>query len=176
MDKTQSTKTIKDFEEKLNINPEFFGLFREELLNMNTENINFETTEDNPKPNQNLNNISNESNKPLTINPFDISNQSTIKNNNENNNENKSKSKSKSKSKVKTNSKKEKIPKKINIINDISQDDLNTKIELENKNYKQNFSSTTVCLDDLKNLKLDKYQMHKLEEIIKYFYLYDNSK
>ncbi len=29
-----------------------------------------------------------------------------------------------------------------------------------------------VSFDDLKNLKLDKYEIYKLEELIKFFYLY----
>ena len=40
MDKIQSTKTIKEFEEKLNINPEFFGLFQDELMQMSNQNNN----------------------------------------------------------------------------------------------------------------------------------------
>ena len=37
-------------------------------------------------------------------------------------------------------------------------------------------SSTVLSIDDLKNLKLDKYELYKLEEIIKYFYLIENKK
>jgi len=183
MNNTQSTKTIKDFEEKLNVNPEFFGLFREELLNLNTENINFDTTEDAPKTF--LNNDFDKN----TIGTKDTKDTNEEKENNniekkedistKDNQLLKDKTKSKSKSKSKKNSEKklekktESINKRINIINDLTQEDLNTRIELENIKKEKNLSSTTVCFDDLKNLKLEKYELYKLEEIIKYFYLYE---
>jgi hypothetical protein len=149
MDKTQSAKTIKEFEEKLNINPEFFGLFREELLNMNTENINLESS-DSLK----------ESNVPLK----------------------KESIKTVESTKNIDNTKKESIKiveptKTIHIINDTTTcDDLNTKLEIQNKKTDNLQSSTVLSMDDLKNLKLSKYELYKLEEIVKYFHLFENKK
>ena len=58
----------------------------------------------------------------------------------------------------------------IHIVRDESSiDDLKTKDELLANNTKNICSSTTINTDDLKNIKLDKYEMYKLEEIIKYF-------
>ena len=179
MDKTQSNKTIKDFEEKLNVNPEFFGLFREELLNLNTENINFDTTEEAPKTFLNndfdkntIDTIDKDNNKILEINEKQKDNKSKSKSKSKSKKKNKNENKNEKKSENKNEKKSESINKTINIINDLTQEDLNTKIELENKKNDKNLSSTTVCIDDLKNLKLDKYELYKLEEIIKFFNMY----
>jgi hypothetical protein len=151
MDKSQhSTKTIKEFEDKLNINPEFFGLFREELLNMNTENINLETSES-----------LKETNVPLKETNVLLKKEST---------------KTVEPTKNIDNTKKE-SNKTIHIINDATTcDDLNTKLEIQNKKTDNLQSSTVLSMDDLKNLKLNKYELYKLEEIIKYFHLFENKK
>ena len=177
MDKTQSNKsnkTIKDFEEKLNVNPEFFGLFREELLNLNTENINFDSTDSAPKTFLNndfdKNTIDTKDTKDTKDNIEIIQIQKDSKSKSKS--KKKSEKKSDKKSDKKSEKKSEPINKTINIINDLTQEDLNTKIELENKKNDKNLSSTTVCIDDLKNLKLEKYEIYKLEEIIKFFNMY----
>lgn len=127
------TEGLKDFEDKLNINPDFFGLFRDELLNMsNQNNLGMNIVELSEKKNEN--NFKEESN--INI----IKSKETNKNNT------------------------------IHIVRDESSiDDLKTKDELLANNTKNICSSTTINTDDLKNIKLDKYEMYKLEEIIKYF-------
>jgi len=111
------TEGLKDFEDKLNINPDFFGLFRDEILNMSNQN-----------------NFKEESNTDI------IKTKEPIKNHT------------------------------IHIFRDrLSIDDLKTKDELLANNTKNICSSTTINTDELKNIKLDKYEIYKLEEIIKYF-------
>ena len=151
MDKLQQHSTIKEFEEKLNINPEFFGLFREELLNMNTENINLESSETLKEPPKTADNTKKESTKTTDITK-------------------------KESTKTADNTKKESI-KTIHIINDTTTcDDLNTKLEIQNKKKENIQSSTVLSMDDLKNLKMSKYELYKLEEIVKYFHLFENKK
>lgn len=158
MNKTQS-KTIKDFEEKLNVNPEFFGLFRDELLNMNTDNINLESSEI-----INNNDLISKKESTKTIEKLKKELNKKIDNT------------KKELTKTIDNTIKEST-KTIHIINDASiSDDLNTKLEIENKKTDNLQSSTVLSIDDLKNLKLNKYELYKLEEIIKYFYLIENQK
>ncbi len=144
---TQTTKTLKDFEDKLNINPEFFGLFRDELVGLETNNLNFDDT---------VKTKSSTKTKKSTKSVKKIEKKESIKKEVEFNKE-----------PIKT----------INIVNDITTcDDLNTKLEIEKKKdqEKKICSSTLVSVDDLKNLNLSKYEVFKLEEIIKFFNLYEN--
>jgi len=126
------TEGLKDFEDKLNINPDFFGLFRDEILNMsNQNNLGMNIVE---LSEQQKNNFKEESNTDI------IKPKEPIKNHT------------------------------IHIVRDGSSiDDLKTKDELLANNTKNICSSTTINTDELKNIKLDKYEIYKLEEIIKYF-------
>ena len=126
------TEGLKDFEDKLNINPDFFGLFRDEILNMsNQNNLGMNIVE---LSEQQKNNFKEESYTDI------IKIKEPIKNHT------------------------------IHIVRDGSSiDDLKTKDELLANNTKNICSSTTINTDELKNIKLDKYEIYKLEEIIKYF-------
>jgi dissimilatory sulfite reductase (desulfoviridin) alpha/beta subunit len=123
------TEGLKDFEDKLNINPDFFGLFRDEILNMsNQDNLGMNIVE---LSEQQKNNFKEESYTDI------IKIKEPIKNH--------------------------------IVIDGSSIDDLKTKDELLANNTKNICSSTTINTDELKNIKLDKYEIYKLEEIIKYF-------
>lgn len=141
---TEEFSKLKEFEDKLNVNPDFFGLFRDELLNMpnnpQIQGINIVDLSDKQVDKQVDLNKEFKSKKIVEKPTFDI---------------------------IKS---KDEINQTLHIIRDCSSiDDIKTKDELVANNTKNVCSSTTLNTDDFKNIKLDKYEMYKLEEIIKYF-------
>ncbi len=144
---------VKEFEEEIKFNPEFLGFFHNELLNFNTKNDSDIKLESDSlvKEDTNLTNTVN-----TNINKDTIEKNNTLdKINND----------------IKESKEKQKITENITNLdtNDFS-GEINDFSKIK-KMLKENHSmtSSTITIDDMKNIELDEYEMNKINEIIKYF-------
>ncbi len=154
---TNTVKQPKEFEEEIKFNPEFLGLFREELIKCELKDENNTLYNDiSSIKSDDENEIKQENN----ISVLHINSKQEVKENKE----------------VKLQESNDKKEEKANCVITLDTNDYSGEIKdfskikkLLTEHNSVTTSSTLISHDDMKNLNLDEYEIYKIKEIIKYF-------